>query len=144
MRVFASYFKLEVESVSRVKANFLNLTAYASSGSIRTRWFMKPTALTIPLEHTSSQPWFVHQTWPRAMMRTVAKLCSTTADAQHAIKTLRQAFSSSITRVLWPDGEPEQLVKSKCQTFSYNAMDPGSVRRGAETNIGTSTGSIRG
>ena len=71
--------------------------------SLITKWYMKPTALTIPLECVSAQPWYVHTTWPKAMQRMVTQLCTSSEDKVEARKKLRQAVSASMARVLWPE-----------------------------------------
>jgi len=101
-RVRAKYFKLELEEKSHDSVNFLNLTVYRTGNHLETKWYRKPTSLSLPLEVVSNQPLAVHRTWPRAMVSMVQALCSTADQAQIAVIRLREAFQASLTRMIWP------------------------------------------
>lgn len=117
IRQVARYFKIEVESVSQSRAQFLNVELVIENGRYVTHPFFKPTSLQRPLGEDSAHPWKVHTSWPASCARSYFEISSCRVDAMHArsvlLNRLKKFHASEeiINSMLLSDTNSKRYVK---------------------------------
>jgi len=106
LKVHGKYFKIKVERMDKREMEYLNLNIYKSSKAtgpcLKTEYYFKPTALSIPLSSASAHPRCIHESWPKAMIASIRRLCSEPLNADKGENELRKRFSQAMVPVVWP------------------------------------------
>ena len=105
MRERGTYFKIQVEEVSKHTLLYLQVQLNIRDARIDCEYGFKEMAIPMPLSATSGQSFATHRAWPIAMLRTIAKLSSSSTTAAAAATKLRTRLFSANVPVLWPTTE---------------------------------------
>ena len=97
LKARARYFRIQVESITRESATFLDVEVYKgpkweSSGRLDTRLHLKATSQWSPLAPWSDHPMSVHRSWPRAELARRVNLCNNTVSKKTAADYLKNLY----------------------------------------------------
>jgi hypothetical protein len=141
----AGYFKVECESVSSCECKFLEVIVKKRTREFLTIPSYKSTNINKPLEASSAHPPYVHNSWPRALVRRTKGLASNKAGEIEAMNMLRRRFVSNFApdeqlMMIDDDGDKQKIITkpiNKCTNkenkvwacFAYHPVIHGAVKR---------------